>query len=116
MEGMFSDCDFVGSKELGVSANEFYVGVIEESFVAAVESGDFAIFVGEESRPIEGGCGEVPSKAAGVLDLVWDSTGVVEQFFWDTAEIDAGTAEIVAFDEGDFCAVSGGASGGAHAS
>ena len=98
----------------GAGAVDLHAGVDEHALVDAVQSGDLAVLVREERRPVEARLAARPAVGGGDLELLAEMRGVGKELLRDAADVDAGAAEAPGLGDRDFRPVRGGHAARAH--
>ncbi len=99
-EALTIDLDLVRPGQTRMAFVQGHATADQQVTVDPVEAVDFAIFVGDQRRPIKVRLAQGPAKAAGLLEVFGKVRTVHQQFFWHTTNVDARPAQIAAFRHG----------------
>ena len=105
----------VGVNEHGPAFRHFDAGLVERRAVSRFQSGDFAILVGDQRRPIERGLRHGPAEAGGILEFAAKTRRIDQELLRHAAADDAGAAEPILLGDHNARAVLGGNARSAHA-
>ena len=94
------DFNFVGPGQFGVAFNQGDATVDQQVAVNTVEAMDFAIFVGDQGRPVKIRFTQAPTKAGRLLEVFGEVCTVHQQLFRHAAHVYAGAAQVAAFGHG----------------
>ena len=114
--GIVADAHGIGGHKARRATDEGDAAFVEVSGIDVIQTGDVGVAGFFEGVPAKSGLRrDAVEEARCVGERFGGVRGVPKEFFRHAADVDAGTAEAGAFNDGDFRAVFGGAAGGRDA-
>ncbi|MCY1525453.1 hypothetical protein D9M68_604320 [compost metagenome] len=113
--GLAVDFDRIRVQDAGVPFQERHPAVDQQVAVDAVETLDFAVFVGDQRGPVERGLPGAPAETVRLLEILAVMGAIDQQLLGHAAHVDAGAAQVTAFRHGHARAEAGREARRAHA-
>jgi hypothetical protein len=99
----------MGIGQRGSAFNNSDPGVLKHAGVYAIKTFNLGVFISNQSGPVKPDLilRHTPAVAFGIFDVFAGMSAVNEQFFGNTANVDAGSTEVPRLNNCDFCAFCG---------